>query len=90
MGNKGIVTKDIADLLKKESFDCIYSCGPVTMLKTLAQIVAPIPHYVSMEAYMACGVGVCYGCVIPTNEGYLRVCYDGPIFEAEKIRWKEL
>ncbi len=89
-GNKGIVTKDIADLLKKESFDCIYSCGPVNMLKTLAQIVAPIPHYVSMEAYMACGVGVCYGCVIPTNEGYLRVCYDGPIFEAEKIRWKEL
>ncbi len=89
-GIKGMVTKDIAELLKKESFDCVYSCGPVPMLKTLAQIVAPIPHYVSMEAYMACGLGVCYGCVIPTKEGFQRVCYDGPVFEAGKILWKEL
>ncbi len=62
-GIQGMVTKDIAEFVKKKSFDCVYSCGPVPMLKTLAQIVAPIPHYVSMEAYMACGLGfvmVCY------------------------------
>jgi len=89
-GLQGMVTKDIAEFVKKKSFDCVYSCGPISMLKTLAQIVNPIPYYVSMEAYMACGLGVCYGCVIPTKEGYKRVCYDGPIFEAETILWAEL
>lgn len=89
-GIKGMVTKDIEEFLKKESFDCVYSCGPISMLKTLSHKVDPIPHYVSMEAYMACGLGVCYGCVIPTKEGFKRVCYDGPVFEAGKILWKEL
>ena len=60
------------------------------MLKTLAQIVSQAKQYVSMEAYMACGMGVCYGCVIPTIDGYKRVCYDGPVFEAETILWAEL
>jgi dihydroorotate dehydrogenase electron transfer subunit len=90
LGIQGMVTKDIAEFLKKESFDCVYSCGPISMLKTLAQIVSQAKQYVSMEAYMACGMGVCYGCVIPTIDGYKRVCYDGPVFEAETILWAEL
>ena len=34
-----------------------------------------------MEARMACGMGVCLGCTIPTTEGYKRCCKDGPIFD---------
>jgi len=31
---------------------------------------------------MACGYGACFGCVVPTREGYLRLCVDGPILDA--------
>ncbi|MCR5401179.1 MAG: dihydroorotate dehydrogenase [Treponema sp.] len=32
---------------------------------------------------MACGVGVCLGCVIPTSQGNLRCCKDGPVFDSK-------
>jgi hypothetical protein len=31
---------------------------------------------------MACGYGACFGCVVPTTEGYLRLCVDGPVLDA--------
>ena len=44
----------------------IYACGPFPMLKAVAKIAgrSMIPCQVSLEAYMACGVGACRGCVI--------------------------
>ena len=38
-----------------------------------------------MEARMACGVGVCLGCVIPTAQGNLRCCKDGPVFDSKLL-----
>ena len=35
---------------------------------------------------MACGFGACYGCVVPRHDGgYLRVCLEGPVIEAERL-----
>jgi NAD(P)H-flavin reductase len=34
---------------------------------------------------MACGYGACFGCVVPTVDGYARVCVDGPVFQAERL-----
>jgi hypothetical protein len=34
---------------------------------------------------MACGTGACHGCVVPTREGYLRVCVDGPVFALDLL-----
>jgi hypothetical protein len=31
---------------------------------------------------MACGFGACFGCVVPTQEGYVRLCLDGPVLDA--------
>ena len=44
----------------------IYTCGPVGMLKTVAEIARRnrIPCQVSLEERMACGVGVCLGCPV--------------------------
>jgi dihydroorotate dehydrogenase electron transfer subunit len=28
---------------------------------------------------MACGFGACFGCVVPTVNGYVRLCVDGPV-----------
>ena len=31
---------------------------------------------------MACGYGACFGCVVPTRDGYVRLCVDGPVIDA--------
>jgi dihydroorotate dehydrogenase electron transfer subunit len=46
-----------------------------------------IPTQLSLEEYMACGLGGCAGCVVRTVENdreyYRRVCVDGPVFPAD-------
>jgi dihydroorotate dehydrogenase electron transfer subunit len=70
----------------------LYACGPRPMLSALAALAARknLPAHFSAEQWMACGVGACYGCVVPTTDGsYLRVCADGPVFESRQILWVE-
>lgn len=69
----------------------LYGCGPGPMLAALARFATPrraAAHF-SAEQWMACGVGACHGCVVPAAAGgYLRVCADGPVFEAGVIDWE--
>jgi dihydroorotate dehydrogenase electron transfer subunit len=47
----------------------------------------------ALEAPMACGFGVCLGCVVPTHAqsggpiAYERVCVEGPVMKAERVAW---
>ncbi|MCL2818930.1 MAG: hypothetical protein FWD41_04320, partial [Actinomycetia bacterium] len=50
---------------------------------------AGIETYVSFERHMACGIGACLGCVIPTTAGLRRVCVDGPVFNAKEVLWDD-
>jgi dihydroorotate dehydrogenase electron transfer subunit len=69
----------------------IFSCGPIPMLKAVAEVARDygLPCQVSIEEYMACGVGGCAGCAvrIMTENGPVmkRVCVDGPVFEASSV-----
>jgi dihydroorotate dehydrogenase electron transfer subunit len=90
-GEKGLVTQ----LLKRhedkgEAKTAIYACGPEPMLKIVSAFVGErnIPCWMSIERWMACGVGACLSCVVNTTDGYKRVCCDGPIFESKEIRWE--
>lgn len=89
-GEKG----NIFDVFKKfkNSFDIIYSAGPEELLRKISVFSEKIPVYVSVENYMACGMGLCYGCVIKVknknNLEYKRVCKDGPVFNAKEIIWE--
>ena len=38
------------------------------------------PVQAAMERSMACGMGVCLGCVIETSSGLKTVCREGPVF----------
>lgn len=92
----GLVSDGLILRLQDHHYDIAYACGPIPMLKVCHQIcqAAGIPLQVSMEAYMACGIGVCHGCAIPMWERgkpvYRNVCSDGPVFDADAIRWEEL
>lgn len=98
-GNQGFVTASVRDFIQQRKYQgkiIIYSCGPKPMLKSLHGAVADIDNtvcYVSLEENMACGIGACIGCVIKTKKGsddfkYLRVCKEGPVFNAEEIIWE--
>ena len=69
----------------------IFSCGPTPMLKASAALARRfrVPCQVSLEEFMACGVGGCAGCTVPvaTAEGpaMKRVCVDGPVFDAYTV-----
>ncbi|HCO39645.1 MAG: dihydroorotate dehydrogenase electron transfer subunit [Aquificota bacterium] len=81
-GKKGLIT----DVLKE--FDTswiVHACGPKAMLRALKKMKTGHRMYFSLESRMACGWGVCLGCVVQTKEGYKRVCYEGPVFSSEEV-----
>ena len=83
-GIKGMLPAALTEQsLRDGNYSAVYACGPLPMLAYVKQIAeaANIPCYLSMEARMACGVGVCLGCTITTTEGKKRCCKDGPIFD---------
>jgi NAD(P)H-flavin reductase len=61
----------------------VYACGPPAMLDAVAAMCreAGVPGQLAMESGMACGFGACFGCVVPTKDGYVRLCVDGPVIE---------
>lgn len=67
----------------------LLSCGPHPMLHAVARLGREfhLPTQLSLEEYMACGIGGCAGCVVKTKEAdgehYRRVCVDGPVFSAD-------
>lgn len=92
LGVQGTVIDAIRE--EKISADLIYACGPKPMLRGVKSYAEEkkIPCFVSMEERMACGIGVCLGCVCKTTETdehslvkNARVCKDGPVFEAEYV-----
>jgi dihydroorotate dehydrogenase electron transfer subunit len=69
----------------------IFSCGPHPMLEAVTRLAAEfnLPCQVSLEEFMACGVGGCAGCVVevatPEGPAMKRVCVDGPVFNAHEV-----
>jgi dihydroorotate dehydrogenase electron transfer subunit len=69
----------------------VFACGPHAMLAAVAALARDydLPCQVSLEEYMACGVGGCAGCVVEVQTsdgpGMKRVCVDGPVFHARQI-----
>jgi len=91
-GKKGLVT-DLLDLsfAKGKIFDILLACGPVPMLKSVAKLSEThhISCQVSIETIMACGMGVCLGCAVKSNDiaaRYLHTCVDGPVFNSRIIK----
>lgn len=92
MGLKGRVT----ELLKKElcGQTWLASCGPIPMLKALAELMPPLhlAGELSLDKAMCCGVGACFACVTqikdptsPDGWRYARICAEGPVFNAELL-----
>ena len=79
-GHHGLVTELLEDELDRDPHAEVYACGPPAMLEAVRALCAvrEIPAQLALESGMACGFGACFGCVVPTRGGYLRLCVDGP------------
>lgn len=88
-GHGGFASELVPRVIEDCSPDVIYACGPEPMLAAVADFAGEygVPCQVCLEAYMACGVGACLSCVCETVDGPLRVCVDGPVFDATRIVW---
>ena len=85
VGHHGLVTELLAETLGDAADVEVYACGPPAMLQSVRALCAEraVPAQLALESGMACGFGACFGCVVPTRDGYLRLCVDGPVLGAE-------
>jgi NAD(P)H-flavin reductase len=90
-GHRGYVTDLLAVLLEGEDAArsaAVYACGPPGMLEAVRRMCGErgVACELAMEAPMACGFGACFGCAVPLADGgYMRLCVDGPVVNAEAI-----
>lgn len=103
-GTKGTVSDLLSEVLPEKNASAsgntqAFVCGPTAMLKAVAvrMRVLGINGQFSMESRMACGYGVCQGCVLPFRDEhdpktvrYRKVCTEGPVFSADDIGWEAL
>ena len=64
-------------------FDVFYACGPLRMLEGLEKLYSDKEAYLSYEQHMACGVGLCHGCVV--GHPHKCVCTEGPVFKVGEL-----
>jgi dihydroorotate dehydrogenase electron transfer subunit len=62
----------------------VLACGPEPMLHAVAEL-CPTAQ-LAWEAPMACGYGACYGCVVKIDGSLQRLCLDGPVLDAARVR----
>jgi dihydroorotate dehydrogenase electron transfer subunit len=87
-GHHGLVTDLLADALAEDPQSVVYACGPPPMLEAVRRICVQrdVDAQLALEWGMACGFGACFGCVVPLREGgYLRLCVDGPVLDAQRL-----
>jgi dihydroorotate dehydrogenase electron transfer subunit len=83
-GRKGYTTDIMTGLIKTETFDAVYTCGPEIMMKKVLDIASArsIPVQASVERHMKCGIGICASCCMADQ----LVCKDGTIFEGNQLQ----
>ena len=97
LGEKGLVTLILDEwLAKNETADNLefFACGPDGMLKAVGErgLRCGCQTWLSLDKHMGCGVGACLACVQKIRrdgvESLMRVCREGPVFEAGEIVWE--
>jgi dihydroorotate dehydrogenase electron transfer subunit len=95
VGERGDPIELMATSLERHGSEVVYAAGSREMVRRVAAFCRErrIPAQVALEELMACGLGLCYTCVIPvaTQRGrtfeHLRACVDGPVFNAGRVLW---
>jgi len=83
-GVTGLCTEPVEQILARETFNIVYTCGPEKMLRKVFELAEE--HRTNLEAslerLMRCAIGLCGSCTI----GKYRVCADGTVFNSKQLR----
>jgi dihydroorotate dehydrogenase electron transfer subunit len=92
-GNKGSICDYLEKIIIEFKPEKIVSCAPHPVLKFVSEVAQKhnLECEVCMEKVMACGIGVCRGCVIKVKQGDAvvnkTICKDGPVFAGKEVVW---
>ncbi len=91
-GVKGLVIDVLSEILKKEPVHMVTAIGPVPMMKAVSEMTRPINirTYVSLNAIMVDGTGMCGSCRVEVGGETKFACVDGPDFDGHKVNFDEL
>ncbi len=86
-GHHGLVTELLEAALAEDDHREVYACGPPAMLETVRRTCAEreVPGQLALESGMACGYGACFGCVVATRQGLIRLCVEGPVLDTARL-----
>ena len=93
LGTRGRVTDVIADVVERTRATRIAACGPMPMLEAISATARELglACEVAVEEFMACGIGVCWTCVVGVHANgsvaYQRSCTEGPVFDGKAVAW---
>jgi ferredoxin--NADP+ reductase len=92
-GRRGTVVDQLNDLMNSGAkIDAVYAIGPLPMMKAVANATraSGLKTYVSMNALMVDGTGMCGGCRVSVGGEMKFACVDGPEFDGHKVDFDEL
>ena len=95
LGERGRIVDMLATMVDGANAQVIYAAAKRRTLREIADFCAErqIPSQIAVEERMACGVGMCFTCVVPVirkdGSGFdnLRACSEGPVFNPARILW---
>jgi ferredoxin--NADP+ reductase len=91
-GEKGVVTGPLKTLLETTTLGAVYAIGPLPMMRAVAEVTRPfgVRTWVSLNALMVDGTGMCGGCRVTIGGQMKFACVDGPEFDAHQVDFDEL
>ena len=91
-GIRGFVTDALQEVLRREKLIYILAVGPVPMMKAVSDMTRwfQIPTYVSLNAIMVDGTGMCGACRVTVGGETKFACFHGPDFDGHKVDFDNL
>ena len=93
IGTEGFVTHALQKILDAgEKVSSVLAVGPVPMMMAVAAMTKPlgIQTWVSLNAIMVDGTGMCGACRVSVDGKTKFACFHGPDFDAHKVDFGEL
>ncbi len=91
-GLQGFVTDALKQVLDREKVIYVLAVGPVPMMKAVSEMTRSlkINTYVSLNAIMVDGTGMCGACRVTVGGETKFACFHGPDFDGHKVDFENL
>lgn len=91
-GMTGFVTTALEEIMRREKVAHVLAIGPVPMMEAISNMTRPnnIETYVSLNAIMVDGTGMCGACRVTVGGKVKFACIDGPDFNGHNVDFDEL